>query len=116
VSGTAAQIGIPLEQLQAELAAQVAQNKNNSARLAAGGLGATPAARLREKLDVGRIGAESLRTDTRSFDAPGTTQSNTINVTVNAGLGTNGQDVGKEIVEEILRFQRRSGEFLLEAQ
>jgi len=116
VSGTAAQIGIPLEQLQAELAAQVAQNKNIAARLAAGGLGATPTARLREKLELGRLSAAELRTDIRTFDQAGVTQSNTYNVTVNAGLGTNGQDVGKEIVEEILRFQRRSGEFLLEAQ
>jgi hypothetical protein len=116
VSGTAAQIGIPLQQLQAELAAQVAENKRRAERLAAGGLGTKATEQLREKLKIGRIGAESLRTDIRSFDVPGTTQSNTINVTVNAGLGTNGQDVGKEIVEEILRFQRRSGEFLLEAQ
>jgi hypothetical protein len=115
VSGTAAQIGIPLQQLQAELAAQVAENKRRAERLAAGGLGANAAAQLREKLELGRLGAAELRTDIRTFDAPGATQSNTINVTVNAGLGTNGQDVGKEIVEQILQFQRRSGEYLLEA-
>jgi hypothetical protein len=116
VSGTAAQIGIPLQQLQAELAAQVAENKRRAERLAAGGLGAKATAQLREKLSTGRLSAGELRTDIRTFEPAGATQSNTINVTVNAGLGTNGQDVGKEIVEEILRFQRRSGEFLLEAQ
>lgn len=120
VKGTAAQIGIPLQQLQAELAAQVAQNKNIAARLAAGGLGATPTARLREKLELGRLSAAELRTDISTFGGVGggggAISQNTYNVTVNAGLGTNGQDVGKEIVEEILRFQRRSGEFLLEAQ
>jgi hypothetical protein len=115
VSGTAAQIGIPLAQLQAELAAQVAENKRRAERLAAGGLGTNAAAQLREKLELGRLSAAELRTDIRTFDAPGATQSNTINVTVNAGLGTNGQDVGKEIVEQILQFQRRSGEYLLEA-
>ena len=111
--GTAFEIGLPLEQLQAELQAQVAQNKNVKARLEAGGLGATPAARLREKLTIGRIGAESLRTDIRTFPDEQRTQSN-VNVTVNAGLGTNGQDIGKEIVEAIIQFQRRSGEFLVE--
>ena len=115
--GTAAQIGIPLAQLQAELAAQVAENRRRAERLAAGGLGAKAVSQLREKLELGRLSAAELRTDIRTFDGGGGggTQ-NTYNVTVNAGLGTNGQDVGKEIVEEILRFQRRSGEFLLEAQ
>ena len=116
VSGTAKQIGIPLEQLKSELAAQVAQNQKIVDRLAAGGLGTGAVSTLKRNLEIGRISAESLRTDIRSFGPTAQTPGSTINLTVNAGLGTSGQDVGKEIVEEILRFQRRSGEFLLEAQ
>jgi hypothetical protein len=33
----------------------------------------------------------------------------TFNITVNAGLGTNGSDVGRQIVEAIKRFERTSG-------
>lgn len=33
----------------------------------------------------------------------------TFNITVNAGLGTNGADVGREIIEAIRRFERGSG-------
>ncbi len=116
VSGTAAQIGLPLEQLKAELAAQVAANQKIVDRLAKGGLGTGAVSTLQRNLEIGRISAESLRTDIRSFGPTAQTPGSTINLTVNAGLGTSGQDVGKEIVEEILRFQRRSGEFLLEAQ
>jgi hypothetical protein len=116
VSGTAAQIGLPLEQLKAELAAQVAANQKIVDRLSKGGLGTGAVSTLQRNLEIGRISAESLRTDIRSFGPTAQTPGSTINLTVNAGLGTSGQDVGKEIVEEILRFQRRSGEFLLEAQ
>jgi hypothetical protein len=31
------------------------------------------------------------------------------NITVNAGIGTNGQEVGKQIVEAIKKFERSSG-------
>jgi hypothetical protein len=34
---------------------------------------------------------------------------NTINLTVNAGLGTDGRDVGRLIVEELQKYQRRNG-------
>jgi hypothetical protein len=117
VSGTASQIGIPFEQLQADLAAQIAQNQNIRRRLAEGGLGATVAARLRERLDAGRQAAAGLRTDIRTFDSSGggAAVQNTYNVTVNGGLGVDAQDLGKTFVEEIIKFQRRSGEFLLEA-
>jgi TP901 family phage tail tape measure protein len=36
----------------------------------------------------------------------GTTQ---LNVTVNAGMGADGQDIGRKIVDEIIRFERSSG-------
>jgi TP901 family phage tail tape measure protein len=32
-----------------------------------------------------------------------------LNVTVNAGMGADGQDIGRKIVDEILRFERSSG-------
>jgi hypothetical protein len=38
-----------------------------------------------------------------------TTNNVSYNVSVNAGVGTNGTNVGKAIVEEILRFERASG-------
>jgi len=31
------------------------------------------------------------------------------NITVNAGMGANGTTIGQQIVEEILRYERRSG-------
>jgi len=34
---------------------------------------------------------------------------NNINITVNAGMGTDGQRVGQQIVDEILKFERNSG-------
>lgn len=36
-------------------------------------------------------------------------QGTTINIVVNAGLGTNGADVGRDIVEQIKIFERRNG-------
>jgi hypothetical protein len=33
----------------------------------------------------------------------------TYNITVNAGMGANGTTIGQQIVEEILRYERRSG-------
>jgi phage-related protein len=32
-----------------------------------------------------------------------------LNVTVNAGMGADGQDIGRKIVDEIIRFERSSG-------
>jgi hypothetical protein len=34
---------------------------------------------------------------------------NTINLTVNAGIGTNGTQVGREIVDAIKKYERASG-------
>jgi hypothetical protein len=112
---TPAGIGLPLQQLQDELAAQVAKNQYMSNRLGLGGLGANATAQLKDKLQTGRFLADELRSDIRTFPTAPTGGGATYNVTVNAGLGTNGQDVGKEIVEEILRFQRQSGEYLVQA-
>jgi hypothetical protein len=111
--GTAAQIGIPLAQLQAELAAQVAQNQNISGRLAQGGLGTTVTARLLEQLEIGRLLADELRNDIRTFPTEQRQNQATINVTVNAGLGTNGSEVGREIVEQIKRYERVAGPVFL---
>jgi hypothetical protein len=33
----------------------------------------------------------------------------TINLTVNAGFGANGKDIGRMIVEELQKYQRRNG-------
>jgi len=32
-----------------------------------------------------------------------------INITVNAGMGADGQDIGRKIVDEIIRYERLSG-------
>jgi hypothetical protein len=39
----------------------------------------------------------------------------TYNITVNAGIGTNGQLVGKEIVDAIKRYERASGPVFVSA-
>jgi hypothetical protein len=47
-----------------------------------------------------------------SFDgggAGGNTSSATFNINVNAGIGTDGAQVGREIVDAIRRFERASG-------
>jgi hypothetical protein len=41
--------------------------------------------------------------------AGGNLGSTNINLTVNAGMGTDGQEVGREIVNELVKFQRRNG-------
>jgi hypothetical protein len=41
--------------------------------------------------------------------AGGNLGSTNINLTVNAGMGTDGQQVGREIVNELVKFQRRNG-------
>jgi hypothetical protein len=33
----------------------------------------------------------------------------TYNITVNAGMGADGADIGRKIVDEILRYERSSG-------
>ena len=50
-------------------------------------------------------GGVMLRNALGLNDQPGTT----INITVNAGIGTNGADVGRDIVEQIKIFERRNG-------
>jgi hypothetical protein len=39
----------------------------------------------------------------------------TINITVNAGMGTDGARIGEQIVNEILRFERTSGKVFARA-
>jgi phage-related protein len=43
------------------------------------------------------------------LDRLGSMGGSTFNITVNAGMGSNGSEIGKQIVEEILRYERRSG-------
>lgn len=40
---------------------------------------------------------------------------NTYNITVNAGMGTDGRSVGRQIVEEILRYEKSSGKVFARA-
>ena len=40
---------------------------------------------------------------------------NTYNINVNAGMGTDGTNVGRQIVDEILRFERASGRVFVRA-
>lgn len=40
---------------------------------------------------------------------------NTFNITVNAGMGANGTSIGRDIVDEILRFERSSGKVFARA-
>jgi phage-related protein len=44
-----------------------------------------------------------------------TATNNTYNVNVNAGMGTDGTNVGRQIVDEILRFERASGRVFVRA-
>jgi hypothetical protein len=39
----------------------------------------------------------------------------TLNLTVNAGMGADGADIGRKIVDEILRFERSSGKVFARA-
>jgi hypothetical protein len=39
----------------------------------------------------------------------------TINITVNAGIGTNGAQVGREIVDAIKKYERTSGPVFVSA-
>lgn len=43
------------------------------------------------------------------LDRAGNLGGNTFNITVNAGMGTDGQRVGQQIVEEIIRYEKLSG-------
>lgn len=68
--------------------------------MATGGIvtGPTPAL-------IGEAGPEAVIPLSRLGDMGGTTY----NITVNAGIGTDGGDVGRQIVEAIKRYERRSG-------
>jgi len=73
----------------------------NIPRLAKGGIVSQPTTAL-----IGERGPEAVIPLSR---AGGNLGSTNINLTVNAGMGTDGQEVGREIVNELLKFQRRNG-------
>jgi TP901 family phage tail tape measure protein len=73
----------------------------NIPRLAKGGIVSQPTTAL-----IGERGPEAVIPLSR---AGGNLGSTNINLTVNAGMGTDGQQVGREIVNELVKFQRRNG-------
>jgi len=68
--------------------------------MAAGGIVTRPTIAL-----IGEAGPEAVVPLNRSNTPAG----NTYNINVNAGMGTNGTQVGKEIVDAIKRFEKASG-------
>lgn len=73
----------------------------NIPRLARGGIVSQPTTAL-----IGERGPEAVIPLSRAGGNLGQTN---INVTVNAGMGTNGADVGRDVVEVLRQFQRRNG-------
>lgn len=73
----------------------------NIPRLARGGIVSQPTTAL-----IGESGPEAVIPLSRAGGNLGQTN---INVTVNAGMGTNGTDVGRDVVEVLRQFQRRNG-------
>ena len=73
----------------------------NIPRLARGGIVSQPTTAL-----IGESGPEAVIPLSRAGGNLGQTN---INVTVNAGMGTNGADVGRDVVEVLRQFQRRNG-------
>jgi hypothetical protein len=76
--------------------------------------GKTSGAFTAEPFDVfkalGERGVENFEFGMPTLPSTSATTNNvSYNVSVNAGVGTNGTNVGKAIVEEILRFERASG-------
>jgi TP901 family phage tail tape measure protein len=70
-------------------------------RLARGGIVSQPTTAL-----IGERGPEAVIPLSRAGGNLGQTN---LNITVNAGMGTDGQEVGKSIVDELRKFQRRNG-------
>jgi hypothetical protein len=69
--------------------------------LAAGGIVTGPTIAL-----IGEAGPEAVIPLDRNMTAKGGT---TINLTVNAGMGTNGAEVGRQIVDALKQYERRNG-------
>jgi hypothetical protein len=61
------------------------------------------------------VNARNLESVATNAPIRGGGGSGTFNITVNAGLGTNGQSVGQLIVDEIKRFERQSGKVFISA-
>jgi len=76
-------------------------NIPNLPRLAKGGIVTQPTRAL-----IGESGPEAIIPLSRAGDNLGQTN---INLTVNAGLGTDGASVGRQIVDELRKFQRSNG-------
>jgi phage-related protein len=99
-----------LKQSQFALAAEVKFGRVEVPELkplAVGGIVTGPTAAL-----IGEAGPEAVIPLDRFGDLGGTTQ---INITVNAGVGTNGTEVGREIVAQIKRYERSSGKVFASA-
>lgn len=69
---------------------------------------------------VGERGPEVFIPNTSGFVVPNQQVTNaggatTINITVNAGMGTNGAQVGAQIVEAIRRYEKQSGQVFVKA-
>lgn len=80
---------------------------NDFSRLASGGIVTAPTFAM-----IGEAGPEAVipltGSNTPSMGA-------TFNITVNAGMGTSGAQVGKEIVEAIKKYERSSGQVFVSA-
>ncbi|HEY7822129.1 MAG TPA: hypothetical protein VIG24_04825, partial [Acidimicrobiia bacterium] len=74
----------------------------NIAALATGGIVTAPTMAL-----IGEAGPEAVvPLSGRNAPAMGNT---TVNVTINAGMGTDGAEVGRQVVEAVRKYERRSG-------
>jgi len=58
---------------------------------------------------IGEAGQSEAVIPLDRLDAMMARGSGNISITVNAGMGTDGQDVGRKIVDEIIRYERASG-------
>jgi hypothetical protein len=85
------------------ISAAAAQNIRSRFKLAAGGIVLGPTNAL-----IGEAGPEAVIPLSGANSARGMMGS-TVNITVNAGIGTNGNQVGAQIVEAIKRYERSSG-------
>jgi hypothetical protein len=85
------------------ISATAAKSIRSQFKLAAGGIVLGPTNAL-----IGEAGPEAVIPLSGANSARGMMGS-TVNITVNAGIGTNGNQVGAQIVEAIKRYERSSG-------
>jgi hypothetical protein len=80
--------------------------QNKTVRMAKGGIALGPTSAL-----IGEAGPEAVIPLSGSNRGLG----NTFNITVNAGIGTSGAQIGRDIVEMIQRYERTSGQVFARA-